>query len=86
MIAPATLPGIGTARDHCGQAYTVTGTFQRQRKDGTTATVLEWTSHCAECGAPFTFTTPAASAKFQPNRRCQTHKRPGHRVKGGGNV
>jgi hypothetical protein len=69
-------------RDYKGQAYTVTGSFQRKRKDSTMATVLEWTSHCAQCDAPFTCTTPAASAKFQPNRRCQKHKRPGHRVKG----
>jgi hypothetical protein len=79
-------PRMGAARDHRGQAYVVTGSLERQRKDRSTATVLEWTSHCADCGAPFTFTTPAASGKFEPNRRCQKHKRPGHRVKEGGNV
>jgi hypothetical protein len=86
VTVPTNLPGMGTTRDYRGQAYTVTGSFQRERKDGSTATVLEWTSHCAECGAPVTFTPPAASAKFQPNRRCLKHKRPGHRVKGGGNA
>lgn len=69
-------------RTYRGQRYAVTGTFQRERRDGTLATILEWTSQCADCGEPFTITTPAASAKFEPNRRCQKHKRPGHRVKG----
>lgn len=76
------LPRIGLTRDYKGQAYTVTGTFQRKRKDGTLATILQWTSPCAQCREPFTITTPAASRKFQPNRRCQKHKRPGQRVKG----
>lgn len=75
-----------TQRTYRGQAYTVTGSFERERRDGTLATILQWTSHCPECGEPFTITTPAASAKFQPNRRCQKHKRPGHRVKGGDNA
>jgi hypothetical protein len=82
MTDEPNLPGIGTARDHRRQAYIATGSFQRERKDGSTATVLEWTSHCADCGASFSFTAPAASTKFEPNRRCQKHKRPGHRVKG----
>jgi hypothetical protein len=68
-------------REYRGQTYTMEGRFEHQRRDGSMTTVLQWVSHCAECGAPFTFTTPAASAKFEPNRRCQKHKRPGHRVK-----
>jgi hypothetical protein len=72
---------IGTTRTEKGQRYDVVDTTQRDRKDGTVATILHWQSACAECGAPFRFTTPAASAKFQPNRRCAKHKRPGQRVK-----
>lgn len=68
-------------RTYRGQLYAMTGSFQRERRDGTLATILEWTSPCADCGEPFTITTPAASAKFEPNRRCQKHKRPGQRVK-----
>ena len=71
-----------TDQTYMGQLYTVTASFKRERRDGTLATILQWTSPCAECGAPFTFTTPALSAKFEPNRRCQKHKRPGHRVRG----
>ena len=68
-------------REYRGQAYTMAGRIEHQRQDGTMTTLLQWESHCAECGALFTFKTPAASAKFEPNRRCQDHKRPGHRVK-----
>lgn len=75
------MPEIGDTLDHKGQVYTVVASFERNRRDGTKAAILEWRSNCAQCGAPFTFTTPAASSKFEPNRRCQTHKRPGHRVK-----
>lgn len=71
-----------TERTYRGQRYAVTGSFQRERRDGTLATILEWTSKCADCGETFRITTPAASAKFEPNRRCQKHKRPGRPVKG----
>lgn len=68
-------------REYNGQRYVRIGEFKRARRDGTLATVLRWQSHCAECGDPFEITTPKASNKWQPNRRCQTHKRPGVRVK-----
>lgn len=70
-------------RSHKGQTYEVVGRFLRERRDGTTAEILRWQSACADCGEPFEITTPARSSKFQPNRRCQRHKRPGHRVRGG---
>ena len=73
---------IGTVRDYQGQPYTATRAFERKRVDGSIATIIEWTSPCATCGEPFTMTAPAAASKFQPNRRCQKHKRPGQRVKG----
>lgn len=68
-------------REYHGQTYKVIGSFERERRDGTIATILTWTSDCASCGEPFTFTTPAKASKFQPNRRCQKHKRPGQRVR-----
>ena len=76
------LPTRGTIRENYGQPYTVTDQFRRTRRDGSIATILVWESPCATCGEPFTFSTPAAAKKFQPNRRCQKHKRPGQRVKG----
>jgi hypothetical protein len=64
-----------------GQRYVVAGWFKRQRRDGTEAIILRWESRCAECGELFQFTAPVASPTFQPNRRCQKHKRPGQRVR-----
>ena len=82
MTSKPMLFAIGAVRDFHGQTYTATGRFERARRDGTIATILIWRSPCATCGVPFTVTTPATSPKFQPNRRCQKHKPPGHRVKG----
>ncbi len=70
-----------SARLHDGQEYAEAGRFKRERCNGSLATIITWRSRCTECGAYFTFTTPAASRKFQPNRRCQRHKRPGQRVR-----
>jgi hypothetical protein len=72
---------IGTTRIHKGQRYTAVASLERTRRDGSTALILRWVSACAQCGAPFEITTPAASSKFEPNRRCAKHKRPGQRVK-----
>lgn len=76
----ATDPNL--VRTFRGQTYRLVGSFVRARKrDGSEATILTWQSFCAQCGDSFTITTPAASSKFQPNRRCQVHKRPGQRVR-----
>lgn len=72
---------IGTTKIHMGQIYTAIASYERARRDGSQAVILEWFSLCAQCREPFTFTAAAASAKFQPNRRCQRHKRPGARAK-----
>lgn len=75
---------IGTIRTHKGQLYWVADTFTRRRKkDGTLAVIAVWASQCAQCGEELRFTAPAAATKFQPNRRCDKHKAPGRRVKGG---
>lgn len=72
---------IGTIRTEKSQRYEVVDTFERDRKDGSVALILIWESPCAECGEPFRFSTPQRTSKFQPNRRCQKHKRPGQRVR-----
>ncbi|RYE39506.1 MAG: hypothetical protein EOP21_10610 [Hyphomicrobiales bacterium] len=77
---------IGTVRLHKGQRFEVVMTSERPRRDGTIASILHWEAPCAQCGDPFQFTTPASSSKFEPNRRCQKHKRPGHRVPVSSNV
>lgn len=73
----------GIVRTHLGQSFAVVDQFDRERRDGTMATILVWQSPCAECGEPFSFTTPAASSKWEPSKRCQKHKRPGVRASGG---
>ena len=79
---PESLVDRGPDRTFRGQTYRLVGSFVRARKrDGSEATILIWQSFCAQCGDSFTITTPAASSKFQPNRRCQVHKRPGQRVR-----
>lgn len=70
-----------SVRTFHSQRYALVGTFPRARKDGSTATINVWQSDCAECGEPFQFSTPATSSKFQPNRRCKLHAKPGRRVK-----
>jgi hypothetical protein len=75
---------IPSERIFDGQRYEMVGERPYIRRDGRETLVIVWRSHCAQCGAEFTISTPNSSrAKFMPNRRCQKHKRPGHRVKGG---
>lgn len=73
---------IGAERLHKEQRYTCVASVPFTRRDGTVSAVLTWQSDCAECGAAFSFKTGAS--KFDPNRRCAKHKRPGQRVKAGG--
>jgi hypothetical protein len=65
-----------------GQGYRLLSSEVVRRRDGEETTLLTWESRCAECGDSFLFTTPARASKFQPNRRCHRHKRPGQRVRG----
>lgn len=74
------MPKVGDLIDYRGQRYVAADSFERRRVDGSTAIILVWESNCAECGDPFRITTPAKSSRFEPNRRCQRHKRPGQRV------
>lgn len=74
-------PSLGSLREYHGQHYVVVARTKRVRRDGTLGTILTWASECEQCGEAFACTTPALAAKFQPNRRCQRHKRPGQRVK-----
>jgi hypothetical protein len=67
-----------------GQEYHLLETRPYVRRDGSETVLLAWTSACAECGVGFTIITPLSSRRFEPNRRCPRHKRPGQRVKGGG--
>ena len=72
---------IGAVREHKGQRYTCTASVPISRRDGTVSAVLTWQLDCAECCAAFSFKTGAT--KFEPNRRCRKHSRPGIRAGGG---
>lgn len=72
-------------RDYQGQRYVEVDRRLRSRRDGSQSVLIVWQSLCPVCGEPFKFTTPERAEKFQPNRRCQVHKRPGHRVRGQAN-
>ncbi len=62
-----------------GQFYEAVEAVPYIRRDGTATSLQVWKSHCVECGTPFSFMVPISGLKFEPNRRCQTHKRPGLR-------
>jgi len=64
-----------------GQLYERIGGRPYQCKDGRIVQLAEWRSRCANCSEPFSFSRPANSPRFNPNRRCQKCKRRGVRVK-----
>lgn len=61
-----------------GQRYVCTGWLPHVGNELTI--LLEWASHCADCGRPFAVLTSAFTHKFEPNRRCAEHKAPGRRA------
>lgn len=71
-------PRIGFVALSRGQPFTLEEA-RPYRRNGRNTQVLKWRSTCAECGAPFTQTTPLSGSPY-PARRCKQHKRPGIRV------
>lgn len=69
--------------DHDGQRYICAEIKPYKRRDGVSSEVAVWLSRCANCGEFFVFRTGRTIARFQPNRRCDRHKRPGVRVRTG---
>ncbi len=67
---------VSEVKEHKRQKYVCTAVSPYTRRDGTQSALLVWESRCAECGEVFTFKTPNGE-KFEPNRRCQEHRRPG---------
>jgi len=63
-----------------GQRYDLVRSEPYTRLDGGETALLVWESACPVCGTLFEVRTPAKARKFQPNRRCSKHKRPGFRV------
>ena len=64
-----------------GQVYKLARTEPYTRRDGSQTMLTVWRSHCADCGEVFELRTPTASSRFEPNRRCRNHKRPGVKVR-----
>lgn len=65
---------------HGGQAFVKINTLPYVKFDGTVTHLMVWQSNCADCGAEFTFTTPATASEFKSTRRCQAHRKPGKRA------
>ena len=68
-------------RDYRGQRYVCRYTRPHVCRDGRVTILARWSSACADCGDEFSFFVPIQAARFEPNRRCHPHRRPGHRVK-----
>ena len=63
-----------------GQRYELVGTEPYTRTDGGETELSVWQSECPVCGEVFEVRTLGRAQKFEPNRRCGKHKRPGVRV------
>jgi rRNA maturation protein Nop10 len=68
------------SRLYNGQPYELIRIEPYTRLHGSDATLLVWRSKCPTCGEAFEVRTPSRARRFEPNRRCQKHKRPGVRV------
>jgi hypothetical protein len=68
------------AKFYDGQCYESVRTEPYTRLNGRETTLLVWRSHCPTCGDAFEVRTPLRARKFEPNRRCPEHKRPGVKV------
>lgn len=67
---------IVTTEIYKGQIYRCVGSepYTRQR-DGSPTVLKVWESECTDCGVSFIFKTPSRKSKFEPNRRCDEHKK-----------
>jgi hypothetical protein len=63
-----------------GQLYAQLGTQPYRRRDGTSAELTVWLTHCATCGVLFEVMTPEKVPKYL-TRRCSKHMRQGRKVK-----
>lgn len=68
-------PTIGELIMLDGQRYELIGIEPYERKNGVQSHLLEWESHCADCGQRFTIKTGRSIKHL--NRRCDLHKKSG---------
>src|SRR6516164_3041009 len=69
-----------TTKFYDGQRYELVRTEAYTRRDGSETTLSVWQSECPVCGEAIEVRTPKRARKFEPNRRCRKHRRPGVRV------
>ena len=69
-----------TTRFYDGQRYDLVRTEPYTRTEGSQTELSVWQSECPVCGEAFEVRTPKRARRFEPNRRCGKHKRPGVRV------
>lgn len=58
-----------------GHPFTVMGYEAYVRRDGTSSSLIVWTSHCADCGTPILVKTGFRSKTI--TKRCEAHKKRG---------
>ena len=61
-----------------GQTYVFDGLQSYVTKAGKSVYLRLWRTKCLTCGKPF-IATSNRSARTEMNRRCEVHKRPGHK-------
>ena len=61
-----------------GQRFVCVGWHPHINRHGHPAVVIQWGSHCADCGASFQATT--IPGRLPEVRRCSAHHAPGKRV------
>ena len=71
-------PKIGTVLMVEGQRYVLSKIIPHTKQDGTVTNLLEWHSHCAQCGIEFTAKTSFTAKGI--NRRCPKHHKAGKPV------
>jgi rRNA maturation protein Nop10 len=63
-----------------GQRYELIRTEPYRRTVGSDTMLAVSRSMCPTCGEAFEVSTPSRARRFEPNRRCEKHRRPGVRV------
>lgn len=71
-------PQVGATRRRYGQLYVLLSHEPRLTRNGRPFTLVRLQAACADCGAPFTFTTTWSKFRHDPERRrCDACAAPG---------
>jgi len=80
LIKPEKEIEVGDVFRQRGQKYVCVAVEPYIRKDGAFSGIATIMSHCADCGAEFTFKVGIKTTKFSVNRRCPEHVAPLRKV------